>query len=220
MVANVMFDPVLNKTYYDYGKDDNSSIWYGQNEKTMPIWILNEIKNNSRKSAIIGHFPGADVPFLNRTVTYSQDYDNSLDWFKKVDCLIDLFTNKNKTDRINFGVLYYPDPDETGHTYGPYSINVKTVLEKLDSVVEYLIEKLVKNDLYDTMNIIITSDHGMDEASLENSINLSDYIDINKFKSYGGLTQINIFPNDRKIDFLFFLTKSFIKNLFSCISKK
>ena len=48
MVANVMFDPVLNKTYYDYGKDDNSSIWYGQNEKTLLIWILYEIKNKCR----------------------------------------------------------------------------------------------------------------------------------------------------------------------------
>jgi hypothetical protein len=38
----------------------------------------------------------------------------------------------------------------------------------------------------------------MDEASFKNSIDLSDYVDISKFKSYGGLTQINIFPNDRK----------------------
>ncbi len=57
MVANVIYDPVLNKTYYDYGKDDNSTLWYGQNEITLPIWILNELKSD-RKSAIIGHFPG------------------------------------------------------------------------------------------------------------------------------------------------------------------
>lgn len=39
----------------------------------------------------------------------------------------------------------------------------------------------------------------MDTASYEHSIDLSDYVDITKFKSYGGLTQINIFPNNGTI---------------------
>ena len=108
MVANVIYDPILNLTYIDYGKDDNSSIWYGQNAETMPIWILNEL-NTNRKSGIIGHFPGADVPFLNKTVSYSEDYENKLDWFEKVDKLIELFTAENQQNRINFGVLYFND---------------------------------------------------------------------------------------------------------------
>lgn len=45
----------------------------------------------------------------------------------------------------------------------------------------------------------MTSDHGMEQASFNNSIDLSDYVDISKFKSYGGLTQINIFPNSGKL---------------------
>jgi hypothetical protein len=57
--------------------------------------------------------------------------------------------------------------------------------------------------LYEDINIIITSDHGMDTANEDKSIDLSDYVDISKFRSYGGLTQINIFPNNRKIFFFF-----------------
>jgi ectonucleotide pyrophosphatase/phosphodiesterase family member 5 len=151
MVANDIYDPVLNKTYYDYGKDDNSSMWYGQNEVTLPIWILNELKSD-RNSAIIGHFPGADVPFLNRTVSFSRDYDNKLDWYKKVDSLVELFMEKDKKNRINFGVLYFTEPDETGHQFGPYSGNLKAILNKIDMIVGYLIEKLINNNLFDRMS--------------------------------------------------------------------
>jgi len=40
----------------------------------------------------------------------------------------------------------------------------------------------------------------MDTATPDKAINLCDYVDISKFNSYGGLTEINIFPKDRKID--------------------
>jgi ectonucleotide pyrophosphatase/phosphodiesterase family protein 5 len=196
IVANVMYDSKLNQTFYDFGKFDNSSQWFGQSNQTLPIWILNE------KSGIIGGFPGGNVPFLNRTVLYSEDYFNKLDWFTKVDNLLKLFMLDKMESRINLGVLYFPEPDETGHTYGPYSNEIKEILLKCDQIIGYLIEKLKELKLFDNMNIIITSDHGMDTASYGNSIDLIDYVDINKFDSYGGLTQINIFPKSCK--YLFF----------------
>jgi arylsulfatase A-like enzyme len=61
-------------------------------------------------------------------------------------------------------------------------------------LVGYLIDKLKEKKLFDNTNIIITSDHGMDIATENNSIDLIDYVDLKKFNSYGGLTQINIFP--------------------------
>ena len=199
IVANVMFDSKLNQTFYDFGRSDNSSIWFGQSNQTLPIWILNELNTKSdRKSGIIGGFPGANVPFFNRTVSYSQDYSNKLDWRTKVDNLLKLFTLEKVEDRINLGVLYFPEPDETGHTYGPYSNEIKEILIKCDQTIGYLIERLLDIKLFDKMNIIITSDHGMELVSFENSIDLNDYIDIKKFDSYGGLSQINIFPKNCK----------------------
>lgn len=195
IVANVMYDHVLNETFYDFGKNDNDTRWFGQNEHAVPIWILNQMQGNGQ-SGIIGGFPGANVPIRDITVRYSEDYANKYDWKTKIDRLIDLFIRAD--DPINFGVLYFPEPDETGHTYGPYSIQIKLLLEEIDQTVGYLIQKLVDNGLFDTTNVIITSDHGMDSASFENSIDLSDYVDTSKFKMYGGLTQVNIFPNKRK----------------------
>ena len=97
-------------------------------------------------------FLGGDVSFLNKTISYSRDYDNQLDWYKKVDSLLELFTLKNEQDRINFGVLYFTEPDETGHQFGPYSDNIKEILNKIDKIVGYLIEQLMKNNLFDKMS--------------------------------------------------------------------
>ena len=196
MVANAMYDPSLNETFYDITNKENSTKWFGQNQKAIPIWILNELKDN-RKSGAVGGFPGSIAPILNTTISYSINYDDKLDWFDMIDNLIDLFTKEDIKERINLGVLYFEDPDETGHQYGPYSENVKSVLYKCDAIIGYLIKRLDQVGLYDDMNIIITSDHGMDTAEFNKSIDLSDYTDTTKFKSYGGLTQINIFPNDR-----------------------
>ena len=55
----------------------------------------------------------------------------------------------------------------------------------------------------------------MDTATPDKAINLCDYVDISKFNSYGGLTEINIFPKDRKIDcFKVFFCYYYFSNYF------
>lgn len=198
IVANSMFDPIINESFYAFGPKDNDTNWFAQNEITMPIWILNQIYLG--KSAIVGGFPSANVPFANQTVFYSEDYANKLDWHDKVNRIVNLFANES----INFGVLYFPEPDETGHQFGPYSDEIKSILEKIDLLVGYLMISLENLGLLDTINVIITSDHGMDTASYNKSVDLSDYVDVNLFNIYGGLTQVNIFPkNLSHLDFIY-----------------
>lgn len=202
IVANVIYDSTLNETYADFGSHDNDTRWFGQNSNARPIWILNQLQDKlRRRSGIIGSYPGSNVPIANTTAFITDDYkeDDDTNWFLKVDKLVSWYLDKENP--INMGVLYFPEPDEYGHQYGPYSEQVVQKIHECDNLVGYLVQKLKSVGLYDRMNIIITSDHGMDTASLENSINLSDYVNITKFKSYGGLTEISIFPNDRKLPF-------------------
>ncbi len=194
-----MYDKNLNQTYYDFGPLDNDTNWFGQNPVTMPIWLLNQLAGKTnRRSGIVGAFPGSNVKIANEAAYRTIDYelDDNLNWFVKVDTLISWF--KSDVDPINFGVLYFAEPDDTGHQYGPYSDNIKEILYKCDAIIGYLIRRLVVENLFERMNIIITSDHGMDTASVDHAINLVDHVDTSKFESYGGLTQINIFPNNRK----------------------
>ena len=196
VVANVMFDPDLNATFVDFQVHDNETIWFDKNNLSVPIWILNEL-SGERKSGLVGSFPGGNVKILGRSVSYSLDYKNELNWFERVDALVKWFTSPDESKRINMGVLYFPEPDESGHEFGPYSEAVKDVLTKCDLVVGYLMNQLSEAGLDQDVNVIITSDHGMEQVEEDRSVDLSDYVDISKFKSYGGLTQVNIFPNNR-----------------------
>jgi predicted AlkP superfamily pyrophosphatase or phosphodiesterase len=200
IVANVIYDNELNETYYDFGPLDNKTEWFGQNQNAVPIWILNQLQGKeSRRSGIMGAYPGSNVPIANTTayVTFDYELESQLNWFRKVDMLVNWYMDDKNP--INFGVLYFPEPDDTGHQFGPYSIEISKMIHNCDYVIGYLIQKLKMVGLYDQMNIIITSDHGMDTATEDHSLNLNEYVDISKFNSYGGLTQINIFPHDRKL---------------------
>lgn len=85
--------------------------------------------------------------------------------------------------------------DHVGHLYGPYSIQMKEKLQELDRDLGYMIDQLKKHDLFDRLNLIITSDHGMDTISNKTAIFLDTYLDTNLFKAFGSRACYNIFMN-------------------------
>lgn len=197
IVGNIMYDPKLKQVFDAYDTLDNNSIWYGQNKQAIPIWILNQLQysNQNRKSGIVGAYPGSLSRFHNQSVYLQADfnYPDEINWFIKVETLVDWFLNEG----INFGVLYFPEPDDYGHIYGPYNkLEMSKILSRCDYIIGYLIEKLKTSGLFDQINIIITTDHGMESVSEDRATYLDKYVDITKFKSYGGLSYRNIFPND------------------------
>ena len=190
-----MYDSQLNETFYDLQSKDNDTNWFGKYQRAIPIWIRNQLRAG-RQSGVVGRFPGANVPILNRTVSRSADYANAMSWRGRVDLLVSWLAEPSSR-RINLGVLYFSESDETGHGYGPSSSPaLRRVLRKCDRTLGYLIERLKAVELFDRAHIMVTSDHGMDHASREHSIDLSDYMDTQKYRAFGGLTQLNIFPNE------------------------
>jgi hypothetical protein len=63
--------------------------------------------DGKKKSAIVGRFPGANVPIMNKTVSYSADYANQMGWYQRVDTLIEWMISEENN---NFGVLYFDEP--------------------------------------------------------------------------------------------------------------
>lgn len=87
--------------------------------------------------------------------------------------------------------------DHTGHLYGPNSKEIADKLKYIDEVVGYLIEELRNHHLFDKMNLIITSDHGMETISNKSAIFLDKYIDMNLIEPFGSRALYNIFVKDR-----------------------
>lgn len=86
------------------------------------------------------------------------DYTNETDWRVNVDKVMgDWF----KTQDLDFISLYFGEPDQTGHKYGPDSTERREAVRKVDRTVGYIRDTAKKHGLDERLNIIITADHGM-----------------------------------------------------------
>ncbi|KAG8580016.1 hypothetical protein GDO81_007085 [Engystomops pustulosus] len=170
IVANSMYDKSNNKVFRldDYNSTHDPGWW---NEAT-PIWVTNQRAGRRSGAAM---WPGADVTIQNLTLNDSLQYNSSVSFEERVDHITAWFTRADNP--VNFATLYFEEPDESGHRFGPENkLNMSEVLGVIDKKVGYLVAQLKKFELWDTVNVIITSDHGMAQCSPDRVIALDKCI--------------------------------------------
>lgn len=189
IISNNMYDRSLNKSFNVRETDPKSlNQWFGQNPNVMPLWTLNQKAGDGRRSA--SNWIGANAEIGGHKIL-ALPFNESAPFKNLIDQFIGLFTAP--IDPINFGALYFYEPDMCGHLHGPDSEEMKSKLLELDGVLGYLIQQLRSHHLYDKLNLIITSDHGMETVSENTAIFLNQYVDINLFQSFGSPTSLNLF---------------------------
>ncbi|XP_068136274.1 bis(5'-adenosyl)-triphosphatase ENPP4 [Hyperolius riggenbachi] len=170
IVANSMYDPTTKKIFNlsDLASKMDPFWW---NEAT-PIWVTNQRAGRQSGSAM---WPGSDVKIQNNSLSNFLPYNSSVPFETRVDSIIGWFTKPK--DPINFATLYFEQPDGRGHKYGPEDKeNMTKVLKAVDEDIGYLMLKLKEAKLWDTVNVIITSDHGMAQCSPDRVIALDECI--------------------------------------------
>lgn len=100
--------------------------------------------------------------------------------------------------------------DHTGHLYGPYSEQMNQKLKELDEDLGYLIDQLKSHHLYDKINLIITSDHGMESISEKTVIFLEEHVDTNLFNAYGSRACYSIFLKNGNFQIFYKIKKKII----------
>ncbi|CAF0875004.1 unnamed protein product, partial [Didymodactylos carnosus] len=195
IVNNIMYDPILNaSTRFDTMNDTK---WWSQNSYSEPIWMTNELQNNNgkvetkRRSGVIS-WPSTGTPVNGHMPSKYEIYNETRRFETIIDQIIKWFKDPNEP--INFGTIYFYEPDHTGHIYGPLSSQMNTTLQYCDQLLGYLLAQ-IDNDPYlkQNLNVILTSDHGMTEVDEKRTLKLDDYIDSSLYSAYGGLSQMNIF---------------------------
>lgn len=114
IVANTIYDPTLNDTATL--NTMNNTKWWSQNSYTQPIWVSNQLSNdsNQRRSGVIA-WPGVNTPINGHLPSKSQPFNLTRKFDLILKQIFDWFREPIST-RINFGVIYYPEPDITGKT--------------------------------------------------------------------------------------------------------
>ncbi|XP_065915476.1 venom phosphodiesterase 2-like [Dysidea avara] len=191
IVTNFFFDKDLNKTYQ---MSNEPQWWSGE-----PLWIT--AKRNGLISGVY-FWPGSEVPGLqpdyyfnyNRSVPFQSRINTILSW-------LDLSQHK----RPSFIALYFSEPDHSGHQYGPNSVEVNQSITMVDNTLGLLLDGLKERNISDCVNLIITSDHGMQFSSENTTIYLEDYLidptaDGIQVTYLGPVVQLNVYsPADKEV---------------------
>ena len=183
IIANQMYDPVFNETFNLRTKD--SKWWDGG----FPMWNL--VQKHGLRSGVY-YWPGSESEVRGLRPNIWREYNESVPFRPRVETVVDWLTNsKHGVDLV---LLYFHEPDFTGHRYGPNAQEVLDKVSEMDEVLGYIVEWFNSNKLWDTVNLLVTSDHGMvDVDPINKSIDLAAHIDISAIdimNDFGPITHI------------------------------
>lgn len=169
IVANAMYDGVTKKHFSE--SNDKDPFWW---DGAVPIWVTNQLQGNRSSAAAM--WPGTDVPIHNTTPSYFMSYSSSVPFEERLSNVTSWLSSSNPP--VTFATLYWEEPDASGHKYGPEDKeNMSRVLKEIDGLVGDLVQKLKELGLWENLNVIITSDHGMTQCSENRLIHLDACID-------------------------------------------
>lgn len=184
IIGNVMYDPGFNETFTMRTKDPK---WWNGGE---PIWVT--VRKHAKNSATF-FWPGSETKIRGYYPNIWKAYDESIPFTTRVDTVIKWLTDPCHV--TNMALLYFHEPDKTGHEFGPDSVEVKKKVTEMDGILGYIMEQFDKNDLWKSVNVIITSDHGMTEIDFKNKVvDISDYVNMNNVKTVDSGPIMQIIP--------------------------
>uniref|UniRef100_A0A8C5H5M5 Ectonucleotide pyrophosphatase/phosphodiesterase family member 1-like n=1 Tax=Gouania willdenowi TaxID=441366 RepID=A0A8C5H5M5_GOUWI len=167
IVDNKMYDPTRNTFFSLKTEEKFNPKWY-QGE---PIWIT--AMHQKLKTGTF-FWPGSDVAINGTFPNLYKLYNMGTSFKTRVLTILE-WLDLPKDKRPDFYTLYLDEPDSSGHRYGPGSSQVIQALENVNNMMGMLMDGLARRDLHRCCNIIIVSDHGMEEASCEKASFVSDY---------------------------------------------
>ncbi|KAM8832977.1 ectonucleotide pyrophosphatase/phosphodiesterase family member 1 [Spinachia spinachia] len=207
IVDNKMYDVTQNAFFSLRSDEKQNPKWY-QGE---PVWIT-----AMRQKLKAGTFfwPGSDVKINGTFPDFYKEYNGSITFEQRVLTLFE-WLGLPQGERPDFYTLYLDEPDSSGHRYGPASSQVLRALEYVDRILGMLMDGLTQRDLHQCVNIIVVSDHGMEEASCEKAAFVSTYLTKTEDFSVIQGPAARIRPSRLPQDYFSFDFESLMKNL-SC----
>jgi len=168
IVANTIYAPEFNETFSMSKREEvgNGRWWLGE-----PIWVTAE-KQGQRSAPLF--FPGSEAEIAGKRPSYWKAFDDKFPNLERIDMVLN-WLDKPQAERPTMITLYYSDVDHGGHDAGPDSEDVKQAVERVDQAMSRLVEGLKARGIFDRVNLLIVSDHGMARMDPRDVVVLDDY---------------------------------------------
>jgi len=195
IVSNNMWDDAIGEKFTMSGATAKDPRWWGGE----PLWVT-AIKQGQRASSMF--WPGAEVEIRGVRPTEWMPFDDD---FPNADRVKQVLTwlSEPEAQRPQFITLYFSDVDTVGHTDGPNSQATLDAAERLDAHLGDLIAGIKTRGLADQANIVIVSDHGMSQQSVDRKIFLDDYVDLSTVTVVDWSPVLHIAPKTGTVDELY-----------------
>ena len=166
IVSNSFYDPVLKEYFhpYKYPQQMRDPKWYSTG--AIPIWVTNNLEQSQKRSTGVYCWPNSMSTYNGHSINPKfyvpvTDSDN-LEFKTGINKVLDWY--RDPTEPVNLALLYYPTLDTIGHLSGTNSSELHHELLAIDTQLGYLLDKVKADpDLRKDLNIIIVSDHGMND---------------------------------------------------------
>ena len=197
IVANNIYAAEFNETFSmsKRAEVENGRWWLGE-----PIWVTAE-KQGQRASAFF--FPGSEAEIGGKRPTFWKPFDDDFPNFERVDMLLS-WLELPRAQRPTLMTLYYSDVDHGGHDAGPDSENVRQAIARVDAALSRLVEGLKARGIFNRVNLVIVSDHGMARVDPAQTVLLDDYFDTSQARQVAWNSgMVHIFPKSGMEDSLY-----------------
>lgn len=165
IVHNSMSDPAIRDQRFTLASREavSDARWW---REAVPIWVT---AARGRKTTSTMFWPGSETAIGGIRPMDWLPYDDAI---SSADRVARLLKWLERPDRADFATLYFSEVDTAGHFFGPQSPEVATALKSVDSALATFLEGLERLGLAGAADVVIVSDHGMAEASLDRIIDV------------------------------------------------
>jgi predicted AlkP superfamily pyrophosphatase or phosphodiesterase len=170
IVENNIYDKGFNATFTMSNREEvqNGRWWLGE-----PVWVTAE-KQGQKSAAFF--WPGSEAEIAGTRSSYWKPYDEKVSNRERVELILS-WLDLPLVERPTFLTLYFSDVDSAGHNFSPDAVETRNAVIKVDNDLDRLIDGLKARGIFEQVNLIIVSDHGMTTQDPKNVIVLDELFD-------------------------------------------
>lgn len=175
IVANTMEDARLGRFSLSNRRAVSDERWWDQ---ATPLWV--DVQRQGGHAATM-FWPGSEAPIHGVRPDHWLPFDAKMPPEARVDKVLQ-WLDLPPVLRPRFITLYFDAVDHQAHEHGPDSTEVDEALRRTDAALGRLIDGLKQRGLFDRVDLVIVSDHGMAPVSPGHLIFLDTLADLGKLR--------------------------------------
>ena len=192
IVNNSFFDPARKQKY---SMSDEVTVTDGTWYRGEPIWVTAETQG---MVAACHFWPGSQAAIKGVLPTFVKAYDGKVPNDTRVRTVLE-WLRLPPDRRPHMITLYFSEVDTASHDGPLDSPEVEKAAQSLDRSVGLLLDGIDALPVRDRINVLITSDHGMVDASAAQAIPIESLVDLTGVEATfdGPVTSLHVTGGDR-----------------------